>query len=101
LSAYNYSSAASCIHSQRASGSSPDSTEQSTVALLLQGLDGLLGQSDTILLELVKAGVQVDEREVQTQALGQSLEDLPSSRNDLTANAVTREQTCDKVSLRA
>ena len=74
---------------------SPDSTEQSTVALLLQGLDGLLGQSDTILLELIEASIKVDEGEVQTQALGQSLEDLPSSRNDLTANAVTREQTCN------
>lgn len=74
---------------------SPDSTEQSTVALLLQGLDGLLGQSDTILLELIEASIKVDEGEVQTQALGQSLEDLPSSRNDLTANAVTGEQTCN------
>jgi hypothetical protein len=42
----------------------------------------------------------VDEGEVQTQALGQSLEDLPSSRNDLAANAVTGEQTCDCVSQR-
>ena len=84
-----------------ASEFSPDSTEQSTVALLLQGLDGLLGQSDTIFLELIEASIKVDEREVQTQALGKSLEDLPSSRNDLTANAVTREQTCDKVSLAA
>lgn len=73
----------------------PDSTEQSTVALLLQGLDGLLGQSDTILLELIETSIEVDEGEVQTQALRQSLEDLPSSRNDLTANAITREQTCN------
>jgi hypothetical protein len=80
--------------SSRAVESLPDSTEQGTVALLLQGLDGLLGQSDTVLLELIEASIKVDEREVQTQALGQSLEDLPSSRNDLTANAVTREQTC-------
>lgn len=79
---------------------SPDSTEQSTVALLLQGLDGLLRQSDTILLELIEASIKVDEGEVQTQALRQSLEDLPSSRNDLTANAVAREQTCNCVSLR-
>ena len=86
--------------SSRASESSPDSTEQSTVALLLQGLDGLLGQSDTVLLELIEASIKVDEREVQTQALGQSLEDLPSSRNDLTANAVTREQTCSRISQR-
>lgn len=84
--------------SSRALESSPDSTEQSTVALLLQGLDGLLGQSNTILLELIEASIKVDEGEVQTQALGQSLEDLPSSRNDLTANAVTREQTCNWIS---
>lgn len=81
--------------SRRASKSLPDSAEQSTVALLLQGLDGLLGQGDTILLELIEASIEVDEGEVQTQALGQSLEDLPSSRNDLTANAITREQTCN------
>ena len=81
-----------------ASRSLPDSTEQSTVALLLQGLDGLLGQSDTIFLELIEASIKVDKGEVQTQALGQSLEDLPSSRNNLTANAVTREQTCKGIS---
>ena len=86
--------------SAKASEFLPDSTEQSTVALLLQGLDGLLRQSDTILLELIEASIKVDEGEVQTQALRQSLEDLPSSRNDLTANAVTREQTCNCVSLR-
>jgi predicted transcriptional regulator of viral defense system len=74
---------------------SPDSTEQSTIALLLQRLDSLLGQRDAILLELVKTSIEVHERKVQTQALGQSLEDPPSSRNDLTANAVTREETCE------
>jgi hypothetical protein len=80
--------------------SSPDSTEQSTVALLLQGLNSLLGQSDTILLEFIEASIEVDEREVQTQALRQSLEDLPASWDDLTANAVTREQTWENVSRR-
>lgn len=73
--------------------SSPDRTEQSTITLLLQSLDSLLGKSDAILLELIESSIEMDEREVQTQALGQSLEDLPSSRDDLTANAVTREQT--------
>jgi hypothetical protein len=75
--------------------SSPDSTEQSTIALLLQRLDSLLRQRNAILLELVESSIEVHERKVQTQALGQSLEDLPSSRNDLTANAVTREKTCE------
>lgn len=71
----------------------PDCTEQGTIALLFEGLDGLLGQSDAVLLELIETSIQVDEGEVQTQALGQSLEDLPSGRDDLAANAVTREQT--------
>lgn len=71
----------------------PDSTEQGAIALLLQGLDRLLGQSNAVLLELIETSVQVDEGEVQTQALGQSLEDLPSGRDDLAANAVTGEQT--------
>jgi hypothetical protein len=75
--------------------SSPDSTEQSTIALLLQSLHSLLRQRDAILLELIESSIEVHEREVQTQALGQSLEDPPSSRNDLTANAVAGEKTCE------
>jgi hypothetical protein len=73
--------------------SSPHGTKQGTIALLLEGLDSLLWQGNAILLELIETSVQVDKREVQTKALGQGLEDLPSSRDDLTANAVTGEQT--------
>lgn len=73
--------------------SSPDRAEQGTVALLLQGLDGLVGQGDAILLELVETSIEVNERKVQTKALGQGLEHFPSSRDDLTADTVTGEQT--------
>jgi hypothetical protein len=73
--------------------SSPHGTEQGTIALLLESLDGLLRQGNAVLLELIETSVQVDKGEVQTKALGQSLEDLSSSRDDFTANAVAREQT--------
>lgn len=73
--------------------SSPHGTKQGTIALLLQSLDSLLRQSNAVLLELIETSIQVDKGEVQTKALGQSLEDLPSSRDDLTANAVAGEQT--------
>lgn len=82
------------LHARNPMLSSPDRAEQGTVALLLQGLDGLLGQSNAILLELVETSVKVDEGEVQTQALGQGLEDLPAGGDDLAANAVTGQQTC-------
>jgi hypothetical protein len=73
--------------------SSPHGTKQGTIALLLESLDGLLRQGNAVLLELIETSVQVDKGEVQTKALGQSLEDLSSSRDDFTANAVAREQT--------
>jgi hypothetical protein len=73
--------------------SSPHGTKQGTVALLLESLNGLLRQGNAVLLELIETSVQVDKGEVQTKALGQSLEDLPSSRDDFTANAVAGEQT--------
>lgn len=53
---------------------SPDSTEQSTIALLLQGLDGLVGQGSASLLEGLKASIEVDEAEVEVQRRGKSLE---------------------------
>jgi hypothetical protein len=73
--------------------SSPNSPKQRTITLLLQRLNRLLRQRNTVLLELVETSIQVDEREVQPKTLGKCLEDLPSSRDDLTANAVAGEQT--------
>lgn len=52
----------------------PDSTEQSTIALLLQGLDGLVGQGSASLLEGLKASIEVDEAEVEVQRRGKSLQ---------------------------
>jgi len=68
-------------------------TEESTIALLLQCVDGLLGQGNASLLEGLEASFQVDEGEGQTQRLGQGLEDATAGRNDLAANAITRDQT--------
>jgi hypothetical protein len=73
--------------------SSPHGTKQGAIALLLESLNSLLRQGNAVLLELIETSVQVDKGEVQTKALGQSLEDLPSSRDNLTANAVAGEQT--------
>ena len=72
--------------------SSPHSPKKRTITLLLQRLDRLLRQRNAVLLELVETSIQMDEGEVQTKALGQGLEDLPSSRDDLTADAVAGEQ---------
>jgi len=68
-------------------------TEESTIALLLQRVDGLLGQGNASLLEGLETSFQVDEGEGQTQRLGQGLEDATTGRNDLAANAITRDQT--------
>jgi hypothetical protein len=52
----------------------PDGTEESTVTLLLQGLDGLVRQSGTSPLECVIAGLEVDEAELEVQGRGKGLE---------------------------
>jgi hypothetical protein len=45
----------------------PDSSEESTVTFLLQDLNGLVGQSSTVLLEAVVTRLEVDEVELQVQ----------------------------------
>jgi hypothetical protein len=53
---------------------SPDSTEEGTIALLLQGLDSLVGQGGASLLEGLKTSIEVDEAEVEVQRRRQSLQ---------------------------
>lgn len=45
----------------------PDSTEESTVTLLLQGIHSLVGQSGSGLLEGLVASIEVDEVELEVQ----------------------------------
>jgi hypothetical protein len=53
----------------------PDGTEESTITLLLQSVDGLVGQSSSGLLESVIAGLKVDEAELEVQGRGEGLKE--------------------------
>jgi hypothetical protein len=53
---------------------SPDSTEESTIALLLESLDSLVGKGGASLLEGLKASIEVDEAEIEVQGGRQSLQ---------------------------
>lgn len=54
----------------------PDGTEESTITLLLQGVDGLVGESSSGLLEVVEASIEVDEAELEVQGGRQRLKNL-------------------------
>jgi len=58
---------------------SPDGTEQSTITLLLQGLDGLVRQGGTGALEGVVTGVEVDEAELEVQGRREGLQNTAAS----------------------
>jgi hypothetical protein len=53
----------------------PDGTEKSTITLLFQSVDGLVGQSSSGLLERVVASLEVDEAELKVQGRGKGLKD--------------------------
>lgn len=53
----------------------PDSAKESTVTLLLQGIDSLVGQSGSSLLEGLVAGIEVDEAELEVQGRREGLKD--------------------------
>ena len=67
----------------------PDGSEESAIALGFEGVDGLVWECDSGLLEGLETGIQIDEGEFEVQGRWQSLEDASSGRNDLAANAVT------------
>lgn len=68
----------------------PHSTKQRTVALFLQCLDRLLRQCGAVALELFKAGIEVDEGELQPERGRERLEDASPGGDDLSPNAVAR-----------
>lgn len=45
----------------------PDGSEEGTIALGFEGVDGLVGEGDSGLLEGVETGVKVYEGEVEVQ----------------------------------
>ena len=53
----------------------PDSTEKSTITLLLEGVDGLVGQSRAGTLEGLVTSIQVNKAELQVQRRGEGLKD--------------------------
>lgn len=58
---------------------SPDGTEQSTVTLLLQRVNGLVGQGGTSALEGIVTGFEVDEAELEVQGRREGLQDTAAS----------------------
>jgi hypothetical protein len=52
----------------------PDGSEQGTITLLLESVDGLVGKSSSGLLESVVAGLEVNEVELEVQGRGERLE---------------------------
>jgi hypothetical protein len=67
---------------------SPDSSEQGTITLLLEHIDGLVGQSAATALEAVVPRIEVNEAELQVQGGGKGFKD-PSTGLDKVMLATT------------
>lgn len=72
------------------SNSLPDSTEESTITLLLEGVDSLVGQSRAGTLEGLVTSIQVNEAELQVQRRGEGLKD-PTAGLDSAIEAIISE----------
>ena len=66
----NQESEPSIIQHTASVTNSPDSSEQSSIAFLLQSLQGLVGQGRTRPVESIKPSIQVDKAEVEVQRRG-------------------------------
>lgn len=73
--------------SRRAHGS-----EQGAIALILEDLDGLVGEGGTGLLKSLEAGLEVDKVKLEAERGGEGLKDAAAGGDDFLADAVTGDE---------
>ena len=76
-------------------GGGAHGTEEGAVALLLEDLDGLVGEGGAGLLEGLEAGFEVYEVELEAEGGGEGLEDTAAGGDDLFADAIAGDETCE------
>lgn len=74
-------------------GGRADGAEEGAIALILEHLDGLVGQGGAGLLKGLEAGLEVDEVELEVERSGEGLEDAAASGDDLLADTVAGNET--------
>lgn len=74
-------------------GGGLDGAEEGAIALVLEDLDGLVGEGGTGLLEGLEAGFEVDKVEFKAEAGWEGLEESAAGRDDFLADAVTGDET--------
>jgi hypothetical protein len=77
---------------------SPDSSEESTITLLLEHIDGLVRQSAATALEAVVPRIEVDEAELQVQRRRERFKD-PSTGLDKVMLATAIVLLCQNADL--
>lgn len=68
-------------------------TEESTLALVLEYLDGLVRKRVSSALEGTPAGLKVDEIELESERSWEGFEDAATGGNDLKTDAITGDET--------
>lgn len=74
-------------------GGRADGAEEGAIALILEHLDGLVGQGGAGLLKGLEAGLEVDKVELEVERSGEGLEDAAASGDDLLADTVAGNET--------
>jgi hypothetical protein len=67
-------------------------TEQGTITLILEDLDGLVGEGGAGLLKGLEAGLEVDKVKLEAERGGEGLEDAAAGGDDFLADAVTGDE---------
>lgn len=73
-------------------GGRAHSAEQRAVALLLEDLDGAVGESRARLLKGLEAGLEVDKVELEAERGWEGFEDAAAGGNDFLADAITGDE---------
>lgn len=73
-------------------GGGLDSAEEGAVALVLEDLDGLVGEGGAGLLEGLEAGFEVDKVEFQAEAGWEGFEETAAGGDDFLADAITGDE---------
>jgi hypothetical protein len=70
-----------------------DSTEESSIALVFENLDGLVWKGGTGLLKGLESGIEVGEFEFEAEGSWEGFKDAATSRNDFLADTITWDET--------
>lgn len=69
------------------------SSEERTITLVAEDLDGLVWESGAGLLESLEAGLEVDEVEFKAEGCWESLEELAAGWDDFLADAISWDES--------